>query len=60
MFSEGNLTPKLRPHVRVGIQASTGVFDTPEAAPDFDALRELFLRGELVIRNQPPPAEPVV
>ena len=22
MFSEGNLTPKLRPHLRVGIQAS--------------------------------------
>jgi hypothetical protein len=29
---------------------STGVFDTPEAAPDFDVLRERFLRGEVVIR----------
>jgi len=33
--------------------ASTGVFDTPEAAPDFDALRDLFLRGEVVIRIEP-------
>jgi hypothetical protein len=33
--------------------AGTGVFDTPEAAPDFDAVRELFLRGEVVIRIEP-------
>jgi len=30
-----------------------GVFDTPEAALDFDALRERFLRGEVVIRIEP-------
>jgi hypothetical protein len=34
-------------------EAGTGVFDTPEAAPDFDALRERFLRGEVVIRIEP-------
>lgn len=32
---------------------STGVFDTPEAALDFDVLRECFLRGEVVIRIEP-------
>jgi len=33
--------------------ASIGVFDAPEAAPDFDLLRERFLRGEVVIRIEP-------
>jgi hypothetical protein len=32
---------------------NTGVFDTPEAALDFDVLRERFLRGEVVIRIEP-------
>jgi hypothetical protein len=32
---------------------STGVFDTPEDVPDFDAIRERFLRGEVVIRIEP-------
>ncbi|MDW8243296.1 MAG: hypothetical protein RMJ88_08800 [Thermogemmata sp.] len=30
-----------------------GVFDSPEAPPDFDTLREQFLRGEVVIRVEP-------
>jgi hypothetical protein len=33
--------------------AGSGVFDTPGTAPDFDAVRELFLRGEVVIRIEP-------
>lgn len=32
---------------------NTGVFDTPEAALDFDVLRERFQRGEVVIRIEP-------
>jgi hypothetical protein len=31
----------------------TCVFDTPEVPPDFDLLRERFLRGEVVIRIEP-------
>jgi len=30
-----------------------GVFDNPEVAPDFDTLREWYLRGEVVIRIEP-------
>ncbi|HMP03964.1 MAG TPA: ATP-binding protein [Gemmatales bacterium] len=34
-------------------ETNSGVFDTPAAAPDFDALRERFMRGEVVIRIEP-------
>jgi hypothetical protein len=32
---------------------NSGVFDTPAIVPDFDALRERFMRGEVVIRIEP-------
>jgi hypothetical protein len=32
---------------------SAGVFDNPEVAPDFDAIREMYRRGEVVIRVEP-------
>jgi hypothetical protein len=32
---------------------SAGVFDDPEVAPDFDAIREMYRRGEVVIRVEP-------
>jgi hypothetical protein len=32
---------------------SAGVFDNPKVAPDFDAIREMYRRGEIVIRVEP-------
>jgi hypothetical protein len=32
---------------------NSGVFDTPAVVPDFDALRDRFMRGEVVIRIEP-------
>lgn len=32
---------------------SAGVFDNPGVAPDFDAIREMYRRGEVVIRIEP-------
>ncbi len=32
---------------------SAGVFDNPKVSPDFDAIREMYRRGEVVIRVEP-------
>ena len=33
--------------------AGVGVFDNPKVTPDFDAIREMYRRGEVVIRVEP-------
>ncbi len=60
LLAEGNGAVGMEEVTKAGIllteilrgfaQTTSGTFDCPSAAPDFEALRERFMRGEVVIR----------